>query len=363
MKMNKVLALCLSPDQGGLELYVVKLVNYYHSIGKNIPVACLKDSYIAHNVNSQKIDCYSQGFFKKVSNFFLIRRFVIDNNLEIIHVSWARDLLISLALKMFIQRDIKIVYYRQMRIPRPKKYFYHRFIYNKIDSVLVITDKLKNEACKYLPIDSKKIHKLTYGIDIPPDNTLINKSQFFSKNNMNPNIFSIGIFSRIEEQKGHHLVLNSIIKSRHEIQLFIIGHSMDARYKDMLEKIAKENNVTSKLKFLDFVRSPMSYMPCFDLVILPTYEETFGLIIAEAMLMKVPVIGSNAGGVPEIITNDHNGLLFETKNEDDLLEKVHLMIENKNAREIFVKNAYKFSREHYNYNNHFSKLEQIIDSI
>ena len=45
--------------------------------------------------------------------------------------------------------------------------------------------------------------------------------------------------------------------------------------------------------------------------------------------MKVPVIGSNAGGMPEIISNENNGLLFETKNDDHLLEKINLIIENK----------------------------------
>jgi len=37
------------------------------------------------------------------------------------------------------------------------------------------------------------------------------------------------------------------------------------------------------------------------------------LIVAEVILIKVPVIGSNAKGVPEIISNENNGLLFETK--------------------------------------------------
>tara|TARA_B100000900_G_scaffold53804_1_gene39922 strand:- start:7636 stop:8727 length:1092 start_codon:yes stop_codon:yes gene_type:complete len=363
MKKNKVLALCLSPDQGGLELYIIKLLNYYHEKGQNIPVACSKDSYISKNINSPKIECLSRGFLKKISTFFLIRRFIIDNNINIIYVSWASDLLLSLALKILILGDIKIVYYRQMKIPRPKKHFYHRFIYNKIDSVIVITEKLKNEARRYLPIENNKIHKLTYGIRIPPENTLINKLEFFSKHNMNPKTFSIGLFSRIEEQKGQHLVLNSIIKSKNKIQLFMIGHTMDTRYRDMLEKIANDNKLSSKLKFLDFVKSPMSYMPCFDLIILPTYEETFGLIVAEAMLMKVPVIGSNAGGVPEIIKDNHNGLLFKTKNENDLLKKIDFMIENKKARDIFVANAYNFSRQQYDYNNHFNGLEKIIDLI
>ena len=63
-------------------------------------------------------------------------------------------------------------------------------------------------------------------------------------------------------------------------------------------------------------------MPYFDLIILPTYEETFGLTVVEAMLMSVPVIGSNAGGVPEIISHKYNGLLFKTRDHNDLMHNI-----------------------------------------
>ena len=88
---------------------------------------------------------------------------------------------------------------------------------------------------------------------------------------------------------------------------------MDDDYIDQLRETADRYGLSEYLKAISFVKSPMSYMPCFDLIILPTHEETFGLVVAEAMLMGVPVIG-NAGGVPEIITHNHNGFLFQTKN-------------------------------------------------
>ena len=104
-------------------------------------------------------------------------------------------------------------------------------------------------------------------------------------------------------------------------------------------------------------------MPCFDLIILPTYEETFGLIVAEAMLMGTPVIGSDAGGVPEIITHKKNGLLFETKNHHDLKEKIELLIENQSMRDRIREEAVIYADENYNYHNHFKKLETIINNM
>ena len=184
-----------------------------------------------------------------------------------------------------------------------------------------------------------------------------------NSNNIDPEIFSIAIFSRVEEQKGQHLVLDAMNMSSNLMQLCIIGHVMSEQYKEDLLINAKIYHLTNYLKFINFVDTPMLYMPFFDLVILPTYEETFGLVAAEAMIMGVPVIGSDAGGVPEIISDGTNGLLFETKNANDLSKKIDMLYENKTLRDQLVSKASENASERYDYDKHFDRLKEIFNSI
>jgi glycosyltransferase involved in cell wall biosynthesis len=250
-----------------------------------------------------------------------------------------------------------------MKISHQKKTFYHKFFYRHIDLLLVITDNLKEEAYRNIPIDKDKVIKLTYGISKPKLNIAVNKSNFFKNNNIDPKIFSIGVFSRVEEQKGQHLVLDAMNMSSNKMQLCIIGHVMSNQYREDLLIKAKIYHLTKYLKFINFVNSPMSYMPFFDLVILPTYEETFGLVVAEAMIMGVPAIGSNAGGVPEIITHGKNGLLFETKNMNDLSEKIDMIFESKTLRDNLVSDAYEYAYKEFDYDRHFISLEKVFNSV
>ena len=363
MNFNKVLAICLSPDRGGLELYFMKLVQYYKNHGHNIHVACSKYSYISKSIKDNKVECVQTGLLKTLSNFFILRSFIVTNKLTILHVSWSKDIFIALMLKLLTPGNIKIIFYRQMKIPNLKNSSYHKFAYQNIDQLLVITNNLRDEAYKNLPINRNKIKKLTYGIKKPDEDYSINKNDFIKKNNINPDIFSIGVFSRVEEQKGQHLVLEAMNRSSNEMQLCIIGHSMSKSYKDRLIADAYEFGLSNNLKFVDFVNSPMTYMSFFDLVILPTYEETFGLVVAEAMFMNVPVIGSNAGGVPEIISDGDNGLLFQSKNAIDLTKKIDMIFENSSLRDKLVGNAYEYAHKEYNYDNHFNQLEKIFDSL
>ena len=133
-----------------------------------------------------------------------------------------------------------------MKISRSKRDLYHKFLYSNIDIFLVITRKLYHEACNYLPIPKSKIHVLEYGINPPSEASIVNKEKFYTDNNLDNSVFLIGVFSRLEEQKGQHLVLNAISESEHEIQLCIIGHSMDHAYKQRLQSDALRLNIQSR---------------------------------------------------------------------------------------------------------------------
>ena len=82
MKINKVLALCLSPDQGGLELYFIKLIQHYKNIGHNIHVGCSKNSHISNTIVKNKVECTNIVFFKYIINIFKLRTYIIINKLN-----------------------------------------------------------------------------------------------------------------------------------------------------------------------------------------------------------------------------------------------------------------------------------------
>jgi len=362
--MNKILAICTSPDKGGLELYFAKLVNYFYSQNKQVWAICRENSAIESSLNIQPLT------IKKVSvlNIFIqalsICKIINKNNINIIHIGWGKDLLLAVLVKIFSKKSLKLIYYRQMKITRSKKDFYHKYIYSYIDLLLVITEKLKDEALYFTTMHKDQVQKLLYGVESPEIETKDTRNKFLRELGLNEKIYTIGVFSRIEEQKGQHLVIEAMnLLGDTPLQLVIVGHSMDDSYKAKLKTLIEDYNFESKVKFIPFIDKPMRVMPFFDVIILPTYEETFGLVVVESMMMSVPVIGSNAGGVPEIINDNDNGLLFSTKDFNSLRDKILLLMNSKDLRVKLSNNGKLYANKHYNYDKHFELLEKYMGIV
>ena len=99
--MNKILAICTSPDKGGLELYFIKLIDYYHSKHESILAVCKKNSVIHKKINSNPFLVESINFFNIFTYAIKLAKIVDKNKIKIIHVSWAKDILLAVLIKKF----------------------------------------------------------------------------------------------------------------------------------------------------------------------------------------------------------------------------------------------------------------------
>ncbi len=114
----------------------------------------------------------------------------------------------------------------------------------------------------------------------------------------------IAAFSRIENSKA---------------KLIIVG---DGRERANLEQQTKELAIEHRVEFVGFSNEPSRYLSSADLFVLPSFSEGFGIAAVEAMFLKVPVLCSKVGGIPEFLKDGKNGWLFTPENESELVTKL-----------------------------------------
>lgn len=360
----KLLELCLSQGFGGLELYAEKVIRYYHNKGLPcIPVVSRKSLLDTRLTQADIPHVYSKIFnqYLPLLAAWRLARLCKREKITTIHIHWRKDFSLAVFVKLFCQHPVRLVYTRQMALTRAKNDPYHKFLYKHIDCYLTITQNLENEAKRYLPIKPEKVHLLYYGV---PEGRKINKSdcsEYFKEHGLKYDTFTVGLFGRIEYGKGQHLLVDAIstvISAGVNIQAAIIGHVMDQTYYENLVATVTKSGLEKKIHFCGFHQDPTSIMGCFDVVVLASYAETFGLVLPEAMRAGTAVIGTNSGGVPEIIQDGVTGLLFSPGNSDELAVCLKKLIDNPEMHVQIAKQGKVFSDENFSEEKHFKMLDR-----
>lgn len=365
-----ILELCLSPGLGGLELYVFRCAQALADkhrvttvLNKN---GKLTEHFSQHsNTNAAYLNRSSKHL--PLLNARRLAGIIDHENIDAIHMHWGNDLALAALAKRFSGRKPALVYTRQMKITRYKNDAYHRYMYAQMDLMLTITKQLEDEAKRFIPGHDEQITTLYYGVDAPADwLTAEDRQQKRNKLGFAEHDFVIGLLGRLEQGKGQHLLIEALamaISDELNPKALIVGHEMNPGYRTSLQNLAESRGLDNNIVFMDFVSEPQKLMQLCDCIALTSAEETFGLVLPEAMRCGIAVIGSNRGGVPEIITHQKTGLLFESGDTASLYEQIRHLYTDAEFREQMSHNGKQEADMRFNTEAHFAALEQHLQHV
>ena len=346
--MKKVLEVCLSPDLGGLELYMKNITKYLNSNAVINKKSKLKNVFENEKINYFELSRY---------NFLKLAKIIDKEKIDIIHLHWTKDIPVVVFAKLLSKRKPKIVQTRHMHMTRFKSDFYHKFLYKNIDMMIAVTNLVKEQLEKFILKDIRPKIETSY-IGANTHKVLSNEEKNHLKKTFDiTDEFIVCIVGRIEEAKGQNIVLEaveSLRKSGIKIKTLVVGHYMYENYFNNL-KNSYPNDI-----FTGFVSNPTDFMQISDCVVLATKKETFGLVLIEAMKCGVCILGSNSGGPLEIIDDEKTGLHFKTMNSNDLYHKLKLIYENKELREKLALAGQEKANREYDNITQFGKLKEIL---
>ena len=143
-----------------------------------------------------------------------------------------------------------------------------------------------------------------------------------------------------------------------EFKLVIIG---DGPYKEDLKKLA----VSSKIKKIEFtgslsqeqVKNWMKKCWCF---VLPSLSEGLGLVLLEAASLSKPLIGSNTGGISEIIIDGENGFLFTPGSIQELTKTLEKIMSDKKLAVSMGETGKRIAENKFSLEKYFKGYYQLV---
>jgi glycosyltransferase involved in cell wall biosynthesis len=139
----------------------------------------------------------------------------------------------------------------------------------------------------------------------------------------------IGAVGRLYWIKKYDLLLRAFAKASErfsDVSLLIVGDGID-RLK--LQREARELGIAEKVVFTGLRSDRLELYSSMDFFVHPSLEESFGMVIIEALAMGKPVISTKVGISPDIIKSSVNGLLIERDSEEELRDALFTMLELK----------------------------------
>ena len=153
MKNKNILEFCLSPDLGGLELFVANCFKSFKSKG-NCKIVVAPDKKLDKYLENEEKFYIKRNKFFPIIPAFKLAKFIDSNDIDVIHFHWTRDITTVVLAKILSKKKPKIIQTRNMTMTRFKDDFYHRWLYKNVDMMHAVTKQVKEQIQKFIPTDT-----------------------------------------------------------------------------------------------------------------------------------------------------------------------------------------------------------------
>jgi len=242
----------------------------------------------------------------------------------------------------------------------------HNLIHRRVEAVIVQTEfgKKAFAACTNVPLE--RIVVIPNGFEPKAFETAPGvRESARAEFGLSQNDVAIGCTSRIDRQKGQYELLEAFrqVRGRHEnVRLVLAGEPTlfeGDQYMEFLKRKIAEYDLGRAVILTGFRKDIPRVLGALDIFVMPSYEETFGSCLVEAMLAGLPCVSTDAGGVPEILEGGKIGLLVEPKSVEGLVRAIATLIENVGIRRDLAAKARESARRRYDRSTVIKMIEDL----
>ncbi|NTV31266.1 glycosyltransferase family 4 protein [candidate division WWE3 bacterium] len=359
-----------APYEGGAEVSLKHLIVHldkkkYQAIIAAPKGAVYSEPLITHNVPYIPISFHWLHYHLlypivlDVINLLIIIRKVRPN---IVHLNTRvtnvlGGILIQLRPFLPFLQSIRFIHHVRDKDPLPQWKFN---LIGKADWLIANSSQVK-EFLVEGGIDESKISVIYNGVDL----SIFNPVRFPCTEESFPKITFIG---QLYPRKGVLYLLEAmkrIVQVFPNVRLELAGqdptpHQSNLRqYKQLASQLGIEQSITW-LGYRDDIARVLS---CTDVFVLPSLEEPFGRVLIEAMALKIPVVATRVGGIPEIVVDQQTGLLVPPSNSTALADAIITLLANDSVRESMGQSGYNRVCLHFDLARHVESVQNLYNQL
>ena len=241
----------------------------------------------------------------------------------------------------------------------PSFYDITRFSIRCSDGITAVSKYLADETKEVFKIENniKVIHNFYDEQRFKPSATVCQRSQF-----ANDDEFLLMHVSNFRPVKRTLDVINIFekVSAKLPAKLLLIGEGPDTI---LARRQITKKRLTDKVIFLGNQNRVEALLPCADLFLLPSEEESFGLAALEALACGVPVIGTSGTGLVEVVNDEENGYLLPVGDTTLMADKAIKLLQDETKLKKFKESASRLVAEKFKAEKIVTKYENYYEEI
>lgn len=363
---TRILQVCLSHSWGGLEMAAFELARDMHARGFDITTACSKDSRLgARLLESQlpMVDIDARKYFDPIA-ILRLRKVISSRGITNVVIQQLRDLWhIRPALIGF--DSVRVTGFAHIFLSVHKQTLGHTVLYSRLDDLICLTEIQKENFTTHLPVPADKIRIVPNPVDMEVFHPSKRNDDVRRSLGAGEGETLIGVLGRLDQAKGQVETVEAariLMDAGLRFHVALVGEeTLNLKgTKARLEERISALGVDKKVTLAGFRSDTPEIMASLDVLAMPSWAETFGRVLLEAMASKTAVVATRSGGVPAIIEDGVDGILVPPQDGRALAEAFRRLIEDPKLRERLQEAAFSKSARDYEIKLIRARLDTIL---
>jgi glycosyltransferase involved in cell wall biosynthesis len=317
-----------SRNFGGQELRVIEEMEWFRKRGHQVWLAAAPDSGIDQAAQRHGIHCLPLSF-RGSFNVVVIARliaFCLKNRVELIVSRSSRDMF-NTAIVSLLTR-IPMIRYRHI-CTRLKDTFIYRLAWRAPRRIVATSESIKLRLLEHQLAPLEKIDILGEYVDTSIFHPGVSPGSVRATHGIPDQatlITQIGMIRPDKGQKYLALAVDEILEKHPDCWFMFVGSATEERFMDELMTAVRSSLHPERIVLAGFQNDLAPYLAATDIVCLTSQTESQSKIIPQAFAMRKLVVASNVGGIPELVRDGVNGILYKKGDPKALAEAIHKVL-------------------------------------
>lgn len=349
----KILYIITSLHRGGAELVLQDIVSGLHQQYEQ-KVLFFYDGPVRISLEERGIGCIKVSFWwcRYDPIFCMHLLFLIIKHRPAVMVSslWAANFF-ARCIGFFLAIPVINCLHAQPEHEGALRNFLDRYTFGAAHQLVAVSEELARRCKEKYQLPDQKLLVIKNGITIV-------RTRDIKKNN----VIKIGAVGRFVPVKNFALLIHAFHQLSHlynHIELIIVGGGpLEQELRALITALDLNHRIT-----LHIDQDAQLFFPHFDIFVQPSWSEGLSRALLEALAHRLPVIVSGTKKNHALIVHQQHGLIIDPSELTELIDALHVLLNNHDIRKKYAENGYNLVAEHYSVQHMIKNYKHLIDSF